>query len=177
MMRNCKGLQLLMSLTSSADWETTSVAQLAQCRPQQGLEIRRSLKSLCRPLNAVIAGPGIFVRKIHLPGDTVKRWLAINWKKIQAAVNLFQISYQPYANSRETCLALREFVSGKWVSVYEDGNSVNVDWLPIALGCTTGNQSLPVWDNIRLHRPTMRAKLGMGNGKVYNINFIVNYLE
>lgn len=166
-----------MALTSSAEWQATSAAQLAQDRPQQGLEIRRSPNSLYRPLNALIAGPGIFVRKIHLPGETVKRWLAVNWKKIQAAINLFQISYQPYANNGETCLALIEFVSEKWVSVYEDGNSINVDWYPIALGWTNGKKSQPVWDNIQLPRPTMRAKLGMGNGQVYKINYMVNYPE
>lgn len=167
-------LVVLKVLICSAAWDATSTPQLAQYPPQQGVEIRRSENSVYRPLNALIAGPGIFIRKLHLPEEIIKCWLLLNWSKIQSAVKLFQISYQPYANNRETCLALMEFITEKWTSVYEDANTIHVDWVPIALGCTTSKESSPAWDNIQLPRPTMRAKLGMGNGQVYTINSFFN---
>ena len=157
-----------MGLISSAEWEATSALQRAQSRPQCGIEIRRSPNSAYRPLNALIAGPRIIARKLHLPEEIVKRWITLNWNKINAAVNLYHKSYHPYAQHRETCIALVEFVTETWTSVYEDGNTDHVEWLPITLGSTTGKGSPSNWDNIQLPKPTMRARFGMGNGQVYS---------
>jgi len=156
-------------LISSAEWEATSAPQSTQSRPQCGIEIKRSSNSAYRPLNALIAGPRIIARKLHLPEEIVKRWITLNWSKINAAINLYYQSYHPYARHRETCIALVEFVTETWTSVYEDGNTNHVEWLPIALGSTsTRNESQSNWDNIQLPKPTMRARFGMGNGQVYS---------
>lgn len=163
-----------MRLICSAQWDATSAPHLAQYHPQYGVEIRQSPNSVYRPLNALFAGPEIFVRRLHLPEDTVKLWVTLNWSKLQAVVNLYQLSFPPYAHNRDASLAMMEFVTAQWTSAYEDANAVHMDWVPIALGWTTGKEIPLSWDNIQLPRPTMRAKLGMGNGQVCIINFLVN---
>jgi hypothetical protein len=64
------------------------------------------------------------------------------------------------------CLVLSEYVTESWVTVYDDGETHHVQWLPIALGMASTTQGSMMWDNLQLPRPTMEARLGLPTWQV-----------
>lgn len=164
-----KVLHLWLSLTGSADWDTMSAIanpELTRYPPQQGVEIRRAPRSEYLPLNGLITGPAVFVRRLNIQKETVKAWLSLNRKKIRMAVFYVQSVFRPHPERGEICVALNEYTTDSWTTVYDDGNTVHVEWLPITLGLSPGIEGSTSWDNLRLPRPTMRARLGSGDWKV-----------
>lgn len=92
-------------------------------------------------------------------------WLQTNRKRIQRAIALFQKSFPSHPQFKEVCFAVSEFLTPLWTTVYDNGNPVMVNMLPIAIGLSE-SEGLPVWDSLTLARPTMDARLGMGNSRV-----------
>src|SRR2546423_2731514 len=105
--------------------------KLADAAPQQGIEIRRSSNKAYRPLTCLILDPNISVRKLNVGESFAKFWLSSNWNKIGAIVSRYQQIFPP---RRDTCLALTEFITGSWTSVYDDGSTESLSFFPIVLG-------------------------------------------
>jgi len=74
-------------------------------------------------------------------------------------VSRYQQTFPPRG---DTCLALTEFITGSWTSVYDNGNTGPLSLFPIVLGFTTESETQGGWNTLQLPRPTMSAKLGTG---------------
>ena len=140
-----------------AEW--ASDAQLADAAPQQGIEIRRSSNKAYRPLTCLILDPHISVRKLNVGESFAKFWLSSNRNKNGAILSRYQQTFPPRG---DTCLALTEFITGSWTSVYDDGSMGSLSLFPIVLGYAIQTETQAGWNSLQLPRPTMPAKLGTG---------------
>jgi hypothetical protein len=164
---NSRFFQLLAN--GSAEWGVPPPLdeRLLSSEPQQGLEIRRIPRRPYLPLRGLIAGPTIIVRKLDTGDQSVKLWISKNWNRIAAVVNCYQQSFPPHPEYRETCLALTEYISESWTTIYDEGNPDSINLFPIVLGYAEGNDARPSWSGLQLPRPTMSARLGTGEWNVY----------
>ena len=78
----------------------------------------------------------------------------------------WQSEFQPQSHRSRLCLVLSEYVTETWATVYDDGQTHHVQWLPIALGMYSTPQGSVAWENLQLPRPTMDALLGLPDWQV-----------
>jgi hypothetical protein len=101
-----------------------------------------------------------------LGDDFVKFWVSKNWSRIFAKVIHYQQSFPPHPDSLEICLALTEFISESWTTIYDEGSPDSINLFPIVLGYAAGNDAQPSWNGLQLPRPTMSGRLGTGEWQV-----------
>jgi len=155
-----RALVTLPILSFSAEWD--SDVPPSHSPPEIGIEIRRSFHTSYGPLQGLIIPKKVFSRSLNVPQNHLRSWLVQNWSKIQVAMTPYHNAFPPQT---KVCLVLTEYITDSWTAVFDDFNTVHAQWLSIAIGLANGQEGL-VWDRIRLRRPTMNARLAMGDEEV-----------
>ena len=156
-------------LPVSAEWTAPPILNpTLDTKPQLAIEICRNPRTRYLPLRALIVGPTVFLRRLDLPKQLIKSWLAANWQQIQALVRRFQQSFQPHKEYPHICLAMVEFVSDFWIIVRDKDVSDTFTFFPIVLGYTPPTETQGGWNSLQLPRPTVEPRLGTGAWKVRN---------
>jgi len=161
-------------LLCSSQWDGISVIgdrKLSGSRPQQGIEFRRIAETIYQNSKAFIAGPPIFTRRLHIPQTVILEWLDANSSKVIATIDRCRPLLGSTRKWPQVCIALEEYFTETWTVIELDGKSD----LPIVIGLNWSGDRSARWDVLRLTRPTLRPKLGMGNWVVPLLPFSFSY--
>jgi hypothetical protein len=113
---------------------------------------------------AFIAGPHIFVRKLHLPESVVNAWLRTYRSKIDKAARKAMKQNPPKNNSQIICISLSEFCTESWKTIFirteANPSAVALDWR------THSDDSSGVWSIIGLPESTNVIGGGFGSAPV-----------
>jgi hypothetical protein len=127
--------------------------------PQQGIEFRRTPETIYQNSKALVAGPPIFTRRLHIPESVILEWLNVNSSKIIPSIDRCRRFVGSPRRSHQVCIALEEYFTETWTVIELDVESD----LPIAIGLSSSGDKSARWDVLRLTTPTLRPRLGMGN--------------
>jgi len=146
----------------NSEWDGISVIgdhKLRGSRPQQGIEFQRIAETIYQNSRAFIAGPPIFTRRLHIPETVILEWLHVNSSKLMGTIDRSRRLMGSTRKSPQVCIALEEYFTETWTVIELDGKSD----LPIAIGLDLSGNRSARWDVLRLTRPTLRPRLGIGN--------------
>lgn len=110
------------------------------------------------------------MRKLELKDSLVKDFISANRRQIGSATAEFYRSFPPREDNPASILALTEYVTDSWTTVFDEGREEPLNLFPIVIGYAPGNEgSAGMWNVLDLPRPTMPARLGTGEAEVGSV--------